>query len=191
MSWRVLGVTTTSLWRICLPAMRNFELANAPTNPCYHHIDAVYDCSMYYQLSNPFCLCPGQQATICSTSSTRMYIKLQPTRENITHPQTDTAIRTLRLETSKRGRPNAPCCPSSAGCSQKDLDTPIPKELGLLSLKGSRLGSYNRKKESRRSEAKRQRREKPVKIEQRKVQGPQVKQTALLASPIYIGQAQG
>ena len=41
--------------------------------------------------------------------------------------------------------------------------------------------------------AKRQRREKPAKIEQRKVQGPewgpQVKQTALLASPIYIGQA--
>ena len=43
--------------------------------------------------------------------------------------------------------------------------------------------------------AKRQRREKPVKIEQRKVQGPewgpQVKQTALLASPVYIRQAQG
>ena len=43
--------------------------------------------------------------------------------------------------------------------------------------------------------AKRQGREKPVKIEQRKVQGlelrPQVEQTALLASPIYIGQAQG
>ena len=32
-------------------------------------------------------------------------------------------------------------------------------------------------------------REKPTKIEQRK--GPQVEQTALLASPIYIGQAQG
>ena len=43
--------------------------------------------------------------------------------------------------------------------------------------------------------AKRQGREKPSKIEQRTVQGPergpQVKQTALLASPIYIGQAQG
>ena len=39
------------------------------------------------------------------------------------------------------------------------------------------------------------RREKPVKIEQRKVQGPewepQVKQTALLDGPIYIGEAQG
>ena len=43
---------------------------------------------------------------------------------------------------------------------------------------------------------KRQGREKPAKIEgQRKVRGPesgpQVEQTALLASPIYIGQAQG
>ena len=43
--------------------------------------------------------------------------------------------------------------------------------------------------------AKRQGREKSTKIEQRKVQGPewglQVEQTALLASPIYIQQAQG
>ena len=43
--------------------------------------------------------------------------------------------------------------------------------------------------------AKRQGREKPVKIEQKKVrgpeQGPRVKQTTLLAGPIYIGQAQG
>ena len=43
--------------------------------------------------------------------------------------------------------------------------------------------------------AKKQGKEKPVKIVQRKVWGlqwgPQTKQTALLASPIYIGQAQG
>ena len=43
--------------------------------------------------------------------------------------------------------------------------------------------------------AKGQRREKPGKIEQRKVQGPEKqtgqKQTALLASPLYTGQAQG
>ena len=39
--------------------------------------------------------------------------------------------------------------------------------------------------------AKRQGREKPTKIEQRKVCGPQVKETALLDSPIYIGKAQG
>ena len=47
------------------------------------------------------------------------------------------------------------------------------------------LGSQNRKNESRMVVAKRQGREKPVKIEQ------EVKQTALLASPVYRGQAQG
>ena len=49
------------------------ELADAPANLCHHHIDAAYDCSMYYQLSNLFYLCPGQQATTCSASSTRIY----------------------------------------------------------------------------------------------------------------------
>ena len=39
--------------------------------------------------------------------------------------------------------------------------------------------------------AKRQGGERPAEIEQRKVRGPQVEQTALLASPIYIRQAQG
>ena len=57
------------------------------------------------------------------------------------------------------------------------------------------LGSQNRKNESRMVVAKRQGRETCVKIEQRKAKGqewePQVEQTALLASPIYIGQAQG
>ena len=53
----------------------------------------------------------------------------------------DTTIRMLTLETSKRGRPNTPCHPSSAGRSQKDLAAPIPKELGLPSLKGGVLGS--------------------------------------------------
>ena len=42
--------------------------------------------------------------------------------------------------------------------------------------------------------AKRRGREKPAKIEQRKIQGlewgPQVEQTTHLAGPIYIGQAQ-
>ena len=53
----------------------------------------------------------------------------------------DTTIRTLRLETSKRGRPNTPRRPSSAGSSQRDLNGPVPKELGLPSLEGGRLGS--------------------------------------------------
>ena len=57
------------------------------------------------------------------------------------HTPLDTAIRTLRIETSKRGRPNTPRRPSSAGSSQKDLDAPIPKELGLPSLEGGMLGT--------------------------------------------------
>ena len=64
--------------------------------------------------------------------------------------------------------------------------------LGMLICKPWKiaLGSENRKKESK-VVAKRQGSEKPVKIEQMKEWGPRVKQTALLASPIYIGQAQG
>ena len=58
----------------------------------------------------------------------------------------DTAIRILRLETSKKGRPNAPCHRSSAGSSQRDLDAPISKELGLPTLKGGMLGNYNKKR---------------------------------------------
>ena len=85
----------------------------------------------------------------------------------------DTTIRTLRLEISKRGRPNTPRHPSSAGSSQKDLDAPIPKELGLPSLEGGMLGRWNRKKESKMAVAKRQGREKPAKIEQKKVRGPE------------------
>ena len=103
--------------------------------------------------------------------------------ENITHPEMDTAIRTLRLETSKRGRPNTPRRPSSAGSSQKDLDAPIPKELGLPSLKAGMISSYNRKKESKMVVAKRQRREKPMKIDQRKVLGPRVRTSSKTNSP--------
>ena len=53
----------------------------------------------------------------------------------------DTAIRTLRPETSKRGKPNTPCHPNSAGNSYKDLDALIPKELGLPSLEEGMLDS--------------------------------------------------
>ena len=106
------------------------------------------------------------------------YIKLQPTTQMDTHPQMDTAIRTLRLETSKRGRPNAPHHPSSAESGQRDLDTPNPKEMGLPSLKEGILDSQNRKKESKmavtqQQQQQRQRKEKPAKMEQKKIQGPE------------------
>ena len=51
----------------------------------------------------------------------------------------DNAIRTLGPETSKRGRPNVSSLPSSAGSSQKELNTPLPKELGLPSLEGGNV----------------------------------------------------
>ena len=121
------------------PGMGNLELANAPTNPCYYHIDAAYDCSMYYQFSNPFCFCPGQQATICSASSTRIYRTTADHGKH--HSPLDTDIRTLRPEISKKGRPNAPHHSSSPGSSQRDLNAPIPKELGLPSLEGGMLGN--------------------------------------------------
>ena len=85
MSWRVLGVTTISFWRILLLARGNLELANAPTNPCYHNIDTAYHCSMYYKLFNPFFLCPGnklQNAVLVQQG----YQKVHLTTENITHP---------------------------------------------------------------------------------------------------------
>ena len=84
-------------------------------------------------------------------------IKPHPTMGNITHPQRDSAIRTLRLETSKKGRPNALPRPNTARSSQGYLDGPIPKDLGLPSVEGGILGSQNRKKDSKMLVAKRQR----------------------------------
>ena len=101
------------------------------------------------------------------------YMKLHPATENITHPQMDTIIKTLRLENSKRGRPNSPHHPSSAGSSQRNLNVPTPKGLYLLSLEGGMLDSQNRKKEFKMVVDKRQRKEKPTKMEQRKVPGLQ------------------
>ena len=171
-SWRVLGVATISFQGILLPARGDLELTSVPTNPCHHHIDVACDCSMYYQLSNPFHLCPGQLATQHAVPVQQRYIKLHPTTENINHAQMDTAKRTLRLETN-RGRPNAPCCPSSAGSSQRDLNAPIAKELGLPSLDGAMLGSQNWQNESKMAWLKDKEREKPTEVEQKKIHRPQ------------------
>ena len=83
----------------------------------------------------------------------------------------DTTVRTLRESLSKKGRPDAPYHPSSAGSSQRELDAPTPKELGLPSLERGMLGSQNWKTESKMAVAKRQRKGKPEKVKQRKVQG--------------------
>ena len=131
-------MATISLLGILPLAMGNLELANSSTNPCYHHIDAAYDCSMYYQLSNLFCLCPGQQATICSASSTRTYKTTANQRKYRSlfdrHSYKDS-------ETSKRAGPMPLTIPVQQEVARETLDTPIPKELGLPSLKGGMLGS--------------------------------------------------
>ena len=111
----------------------------------------------------------------------------------------DTSIRTLRLETSKRGRSNAPGRPSLAGSSQTDFDVPIPKELGLPSLKGEcqivRIGKRSPKwqwlkeKEGKSllkwNKGRSEDRSENLRLKKTK------NKTAFLASPIYIGQAQG
>ena len=62
---------------------------------------------MNYQLSNLFFLCPSQQATTCSACSTQIY-NTTPSHGKYHSSQIDITIRTLMLETSKRGRLNAP-----------------------------------------------------------------------------------
>ena len=95
---------------------------------------------MYYQLSNPFVSAQVNKLQH-AVPIQQGYIKLHLTTENVTHPWMDSTIWTLRLETSKRGRPNAPHHPSPAGSNQQDLDATISKELGLPSLEGGILGS--------------------------------------------------
>ena len=55
------------------------------------------------------------------------YIKLHPTTENITHPQMDTAIRTLRPETSKRGSPMPLAIPVQQEVARETLMPLFPK----------------------------------------------------------------
>ena len=146
MSWRVLGVATISLWGsswkweiwswlmpLLVPVINILMLLVMA--PCIINFLTHFVSVQVNKLQHAV---PVQQGCI----------KPQPTMENITHPQMDTAIRTLRLETSKRGRSNAPHCPSSAGSSQKDLDAPIPKELGILSLEGGNVRQLEQEKRS-------------------------------------------
>ena len=131
----------------------NLKLTNVPTSPCYAILMILMiipctvnclTCSVSAQVNQLQHAVPVQQR-YKTTADHRKY-----------HTPLDTAIRTLRIETSKRGRPNTPHHPSSTGSSQKDLDAPIPKELGLPSLGGGRLGRENREKESKMAVAKRQ-----------------------------------
>ena len=53
----------------------------------------------------------------------------------------DTTMRTSRPETSKRREAQCHSPSQFAGSSQKDLNSPIPKELGLPSLEKGMLDS--------------------------------------------------
>ena len=119
------------------PGDVNLKLTNVPTSPRYAILMMpmiipctvnCLTCSVSAQVNQLQHAVPVQQR-YKTTADHGKY-----------HTPLDTAIRTLRLETSKRGRPNTPHRPSSAGSSQKDLDAPIHKELGLPSLEGGMLG---------------------------------------------------
>ena len=119
------------------PGYVNLELTNVPTSPCY----AILMILMII-------LCTVNCLTCFVSAEVNQLQHAVPVQQRYKttadhgkyHTPLDTAIRTLRIETSKRGRPNTPRRPSSAGSSQKDLDAPIPKELGLPSLEGGMLG---------------------------------------------------
>ena len=155
MSWRVLKVATICLWGILL-AMGISELANAPISPCYHHTDAAYECSMFIN-----CLTHVVSAQVNKLQHAgpvqQRYIKPQPTTKNITHPQMDTAIRTLRLETSKMGGGPMPLpILVQQNVARENSTLLYPKNWASHLLRGGMLGSQNRKKESRMVVVKRQ-----------------------------------
>ena len=119
------------------PGDVNLELANAPTSPRYAILmmPMIIPCTMNCLT----CFVSAQVNQLQHAVPVQQRYKTTADHEKY-HTPLDTTIRTLKIETSKRGRPNTPRRPSSAGSSQKDLDAPIPKELGLPSLEGGMLG---------------------------------------------------
>ena len=115
------------------PGHVNLKLTNVPTSPCY----AILMILMII-------LCTVNCLTCFVSAEVNQLQHAVPVQQRYKttadHTPLDTAIRTLKIETSKRRRPNTPRRPSSAGSSQKGLDAPIPKELGPLSLEGGMLG---------------------------------------------------
>ena len=133
-----------SLWGILLLVRGNLKFPNAPTNPCYHHTDAAYDCSIYYQLSNPFCLCPGQEATTCSASLTRIY-KTTVDHRKYHSPLDGHHYKDSRLETSKMGRPNAPSPSQFSRKQPEKLRCPYSPRIGPPISWGGRLGRIRKR----------------------------------------------
>ena len=115
----------------------NLKLTNVPTSPCY----AILMMLMIIPCTVNCLTCFVSAKVNQLQHAVPVQQRYKTTAEHGKyHTCLDTAIRILRIETSKRGRPNTPGHPSSVGSSQKDLDAPIPKELGLPSLEGGMLG---------------------------------------------------
>ena len=119
------------------PGDVNLKLTNAPTSPCYAILMMlmIIPCTVNCLT----CFVSAQVNQLQHAVQVQQRYKTTADHGKY-HTPLDTTIRTLRLETSKRGRSNTPRPPSSVGSSQKDLDAPILKELGLPSLEGGMLG---------------------------------------------------
>ena len=126
MSWRVLSVATISLWAILL-VMEVWSWLILLLVPVITIlillviIPCIINCLTHFvsaQVNKLQHAVPVQQG----------YIKLHLATENISHPEMDTTIRTLRLDTSKRGRPNAPRHPRLAARSQETLMSLFPQD---------------------------------------------------------------
>jgi len=137
---RQTGDRSSDSWTrrdLSYPGNVNLKLTNVLTSPCYAILMMLMIISCTVNCLT--CVVSAQVNQLQHAVPVQQRYKTTADHGKYQTPL-DTAIRTLRLETSKRGRPNTPRRPSSAGSSQKDLDAPIPKELGLPSLEGGMLG---------------------------------------------------
>ena len=124
MIWRVLGVAAISLWGSfswrggildwLMPLLIPIITIMMLLPPCIINCLTRFFSSQVNKLQHAV---PVQQG----------YIELQPTTENITHPQMDTAIRTLRPETSKRGSPMPLAIPAQQEVARETLMPLFPK----------------------------------------------------------------
>ena len=121
------------------PGEGNLKLSNATTSPCY----AIWMLVMIVPciINCLTCFVSAQVNKLKHAVPVQQRYKTTAAHGKYHSPLDGHTIRTPRLETSKRGRPNTPHHPNSAGSSQKDLNAPIAKELGLPSLEGGMLGS--------------------------------------------------
>ena len=132
-------------------------------------IDASYGCSIYYQLSSPVCLCPGQQATTCSASSTRIY-KTTANHGKYHSPLDVHSYKNSQARDQQEGEAQWPS-PSQFSRKQPENLTPLfPKIWPFHLLKEEYLVVRIGKRSPKWWWLKDKEREKPLKMEQKKIQ---------------------